>query len=136
MSNWTEHKPTQEDVSPIGDNLWCEILMLDGEVFEGFAYTFSWNDLGDWGGNIIAYRLPQLVEAEKTVKIHEEATPSPRNYINQITAWRIGMINQRCIYVMAQRFIGVLYFYGLCAGKMFLLMPHIPYSTVNTNLQT
>lgn len=76
MSEWIEHKATQVDISPIGDNLWCEILMLDGEVFGGFAYMFSWNDLGDWGGNIIAYRLPQLVEAEKAVIIKEQSNGS------------------------------------------------------------
>lgn len=39
--------------------------MLDSEIFADFAGEFNWSDLGDWGGNIIAYRIPQLTEIKE-----------------------------------------------------------------------
>lgn len=47
--------------------------MLDGDIDQDFAGEYNWEDLGDYGGNIIAYRIPKLedepMKKEVDVKI-------------------------------------------------------------------
>lgn len=71
MTDWKEWKGGAIDSGPLPALTWCEILMLDGEVWGGFAETFNWSDLGDFGGNIVGYRVPSL--ADEPIKARYEA---------------------------------------------------------------
>lgn len=57
MVDWVEFEASEDDICPIDEHLWCDIMMLDGEVWSGFAFSFSWHAMDGFGGEIVAYRL-------------------------------------------------------------------------------
>lgn len=70
--DWIQWKPQGRYEGPIDDWIWCEVLMVDGEKDQAFSGDFNWG-VEDEPGEIIAYRLPTLIEAAE--KLYEKETP-------------------------------------------------------------
>lgn len=72
MTSWIQWQGGAENLCPLPEHIWCDVLMLDSEIFSDFAGEFNWSDLGEWGGNIIAYRVPKLSEIKLSKKMKEK----------------------------------------------------------------
>lgn len=71
MNEWIQFQATNRDEPPINGLLWVEIMMLDGEVWQEFAFELNWSVI-DEPGEIIAYRLPKLTNIENSISIKEK----------------------------------------------------------------
>lgn len=62
MSEWIQWQGGNSDKGPLGDHVWCEIMMADGEIWQEFAGEVVWCAM-DEPGEIIAYRVLDLQDA-------------------------------------------------------------------------
>jgi hypothetical protein len=61
MSEWIKWQGGANYDGPLQDHMWCEVLMIDGEIDQAFAGEFNWSSM-DEPGQIVAYRLPELAD--------------------------------------------------------------------------